>query len=216
MSKQKPRIKKQKTTPAASLPKPRVFLDPQRRVFLLLTEEGHHNRYLTLGDNGVEVVKLDHAAPRRNDKGFLPEDTTSAAELIVYEDYDLEKATQKLYNSFLHRTPEAVREMCVILGKPVPEIPEAIKQARKASGERLRAARPQLTKPGDDAVVTLVPKAKAVEGLSSRATKVLKLLAEGKAKGMTVTALGTALGKNIHAGAVVARLKELGLVKVAG
>ncbi len=203
----KPRIKKTAATP---LPKAYVFYDCHRHVYLLLTEGEKFNRYLTTGNDGFCVVKLEHGSPIRDEKGHLPEDTTRVGDLTVYEDYDLKKATQKFHSSFLPRSNEAEREMCAILGKPLPTVSEEVKAVRKAAGERLAASRPHLDKPGDKAQVTLVLGGKA-SAPSARAGKILKLLGNHK-KGLSVAELCDQIGVPIYA--TVAKLAELGLVQV--
>lgn len=205
----KPRIKKSAEAKTA-LPKAYVFYDCNRRIFLLLTEGEKFNRYLTTGADGFCVVKLEHGSPIRDEKGHLPEDTTRVGDLTVYEDYDLKKAAQKFHSSFLPRSNEAEREMCKILGKPMPEIPEAVKAVRKAAGERLAAARTQPNKPEDKAQVTLVAGASG-QAPSARAKKILKLLGDDK-KGLSVAELCERIGVPIYA--TVAKLAELGLVQV--
>ena len=203
----KPRIKKSVET---ALPKAYVYYDCHRRIFLLLTEGEKFNRYLTTGDDGFTVVKLEHGSPIRDEKGHLPEDTTRVGDLTVYEDYDLKAAVKKFHSSFLPRSNEAEREMCAILGKPMPQIPEAVKAARKAAGERLAAARTQPNKPEDKAQVTLIAGAKG-SAPSARAGKLLKLLG-GHKKGLSVAELCNQIGVPIYA--TVAKLAELGLVQV--
>ena len=124
--KSRPKIIKQE--PVVEV-KPLVFHDHHRRIFLLLTENGGYNRYLTTTDEEFKVVKLDDGEPPRSTNGNLLDDTTCISELMPTLDktgkpYDIKKAAQKFYDGFVVKSPEAVRELCKILGKPIPELSE--------------------------------------------------------------------------------------------
>lgn len=106
---------------------PRVFLDNNRHAYLLVEAKRSVNRYLTMAGGEVHVVEVDRAS---RDMAFLKE-----------YDYDLKKAANRFMDCFLAKTSEAVAELCKLLGKPVPEVPEEVKAARRARGERLQAAR---------------------------------------------------------------------------
>lgn len=203
---------------AAELTKPRVFFDRNRHLFLLLREGPRHNEYLTTRDEELRIIKLEHGSPPRNTNGFLPEDTTHVGDLVLLEssDQDVVAAAQKLYDyPYLTKTPGAMQELCRLLGKPIPEISETVKQARQAATTRLRAVRPpQLPKPGDDTVITLQPKADESNAPSTRAKLVLELLHQAKGHTQTVGQLSEGVGKPV--GAAVAKLLALGLVQVKG
>lgn len=209
----KPKIK------STGIANPRVFHDCHRRTFILLSEGHGFNRYLTTRDEGLQVIKLEDGKPARDEKGELKtQETTCVCELSVCPDrngepYDLKKASQRLWDSGLDRSTAAVKELCLILGKPVPEISEAVKTARKEAGERLKKAkRAPLPKPGDEVMVALAKGAKEGSGPSERANKVLKILSRQK-KGLIVTELSEMIGKPV--GAAVAKLIAAGLVTEA-
>ena len=225
VAKKRPVIKTAATE--VEIPKARVFLDQHAKSFLLLTEHEHHNRYLTLGDDGIQVVKLQHAAPVRNDKGFLPEETTSIADLRALDDYDYEQAVGRYYNSFLQRTPEAVRAMCEILGKSIPEVSVEVVAIRTAKIERLQKARAarnasrsdqkkdgKITTisgfPTSDAVVTIVTGASApIKGGAVETLAALKKAGQPQ----TVGQLRKAVGRPVYS--FVMKLVELGLVTLS-
>ena len=222
------KTKASKEEPVA-LPKPYVFLDRSKRAFLLLTEEPHHNRYLTLGQDGVQVVKLQHAAPVRNEKGFLPEDTTSAAELTIYEDYELKKAAQKFYDSFLARTPDAERELCAILGKPVPDLPVEVVAKRAEKVERMKkvrevlaisrkekavgAERQVMTSSGFPTSVAVVTLVKGATAKLDEARQVLVSSLKKAGGSLTISELRKVVGKPV--GTSVMKLVELGCVTLS-
>lgn len=141
--KKQPKIKPRIITEVSDLPKPTVFYDHHRKMYLLVSENHISNKYLTMGDEQIEVVKLKHAAPVRNEKGFLPDETTSVVDLAEYK-YDLQKAANRFLGALLPKSSEAVRELYKILGKPVPEITEEEKAKREAKVERMKKAREAL------------------------------------------------------------------------
>lgn len=107
---------------------PRVFLDRNRHVFLLTRQEGNFNYYVTMAD-GISVDEVKLGAESDTVRGLIP------------YTYDLEKAAQKLNDCFMTKTWSATVALCKLLGKPVPEIPEEVKEKRRAAGERLKTAR---------------------------------------------------------------------------
>lgn len=137
------------TLKAPVVVKPSVFQDCHHRTFLLLEEKDGYNRYITVRDEEMQVIKLEHDLPARDKDGqLLTQETTSTTELHPVltpegQPYNLRKAALKLYDSLIVRTYDATKELCILLGKPIPEIPEAVLQARKAAAERLVAARAQ-------------------------------------------------------------------------
>ena len=138
-----PKIKPCTITRVSDLPKPTVFYDYHRKTYLLVSENHISSRYLTMGNEQIEVVKLKHSAPIRDEKGHLPDETTSTADLFEYE-YDLKKAANKFLNALLPKSPEAIRELHKILGKPVPEITKEEKAKHDAKIERMKKAREAL------------------------------------------------------------------------
>lgn len=136
-------------TDVKDLPKPTVFYDCHRKIHLLVSSESTFNRYLIMGDEQIEVIKLKHATPVRDKKGHLPDATTSVSDLTEYN-YDLKKAALRFYKSLLAKSPEAVRELCVILGKPVPKMSEEEKAKRMAKVERMKHVREALAASKND------------------------------------------------------------------
>ena len=135
-----PKIKLRTINEVSDLSKPTVFYDHHRKTYLLVSENHISSWYLTMGNEQIEVVKLKHAAPIRDEKGYLPDETTSTADLFEYE-YDLKKAANKFLNALLPKSLEAIRELHKILGKPVPEITEEEKAKHDAKVERMKKAR---------------------------------------------------------------------------
>ena len=151
--KRKPQVVvKKATAPAIPTIKPYVFQDCHHRTFLLLEEKSRHNRYLTVRDEEMQVIKLNHDLPRRDPSTgiLIDQETTSTTDLhpVMSKDdasqpYDLKVAAQKMLDSLIVRTYDATKELCILLGKPVPAIPEEVQVARAAAAERLKAARAQ-------------------------------------------------------------------------
>ncbi|MEK6849519.1 MAG: hypothetical protein AABY01_03030, partial [Nanoarchaeota archaeon] len=188
--KAKPRIKT--SIESSDLPKPIVFYDHHRRVFLLLTESERGNRYITIRNEELQVVKLHHGEPARDDNGQLKtQETTCVCELVPCNDatgrpYNLVRAAQKFWDSLLSRNHAAVKELCLILGKPMPEMTEEIQTVRKAAGERLKTVR-ALMRPLDTAILMGVAGAKG-EPTSPHGKYLLQWIREAK-KGITMEAL---------------------------
>lgn len=134
------------TKPETVLTKPTVFHDHHRRIFLFLTENDGYNRYLTIKDEELRVVKLDDGEPARDTKGNLLDATTCICELMPTlnksgKPYDLKLAAQKFYNGFVVKSPEAMRELCKIIGKPIPKLSDEEIVKRNAKIERFKQVR---------------------------------------------------------------------------
>ena len=98
----------------------------------------------------MQVIKINHDLPHRDPSTgiLIDQETTSTVDLhpvMSKEDatqpYDLKKAAAKMLASLIVRTHAATGALCLILGKPVPELSVADQQARAAAVERLKAAR---------------------------------------------------------------------------
>ncbi len=225
-----PKIKPRTLTEVSDLPKPFVFYNHHRQIYLLVSENHVSSRYLIMGNEQIEVVKLKHSRPPRDEKGFLLDKTTCISELFEYE-YDLKKAANKFLNSLLPKSSEAVRELYRILGKPVPEITEEEKIKHNAKVERMKKAREVLviarkekaekvgrslfTSSGWPRGGTIVTIAKIVPGYELDAKRKVIVDALRAAGGsQTVGQLRRSIGNN-SADAVVKALFELKLVTLS-
>ena len=59
----RPLIKPPKKVARAIVVKPKIFLDRQSRVFLLVQEEERCNHYITIRSEMVQVLKLENGKP---------------------------------------------------------------------------------------------------------------------------------------------------------
>lgn len=136
-------VVKKTPKPEAAPAKPQVFVDRGRRVFLLIKEGTTDNQYVTRQDEEIRTVSLEIGQPRRDTQGNLIEHTHCTADLIPYDKRSAKDTAKSLLDSLLPKTSKAMVALCEFLGIPVPEVPAAVKKARKAAGERLKAARPE-------------------------------------------------------------------------
>lgn len=155
-AKKKPAVKK--TTAAKPAPKkaptkkPRtvsipaapqiLFLDRNRRVFILLDETEGSARYLARLDEEIKVVTLKKGEPVRDDKGTARPETHCTDDLRPYPEGNATQALKSFWASRLPKSNAAIRELCRLLDMPVPEVAPEVKARRKAAGERLKAAKP--------------------------------------------------------------------------
>lgn len=230
VGKTRPKIIKQEPV----VTKPTVFHDHHRRIFLFLTENNGYNRYLTTKDEEFKVVKLSDGEPERDRDGHLLDDTTCISELFPTLDgskklYDMKKAAQSFYDSFVVKTPEAVRELCKILGKPIPKPSDEEVTKHDAKVERFKRVRVALTIarkekavgkerqvmttsgfPTSAAIVTTVKGATAALDEPRKAVmSALKKAGGSQSAGELRKAVGKPIGNSIM------KLVELGLVTLS-